>query len=67
MSDFPLIPKVAVLDPKVTFTLPKSLTASTGVDALTHAIYPPFRKPSESVCALPHLAGVGCLRIPWLF
>ena len=38
MSDFPLIPKVAVLDPKVTFTLPKSLTASTGVDALTHAI-----------------------------
>lgn len=38
MSDFPLIPAVAVLDPKVTFTLPKSLTASTGVDALTHAV-----------------------------
>ena len=38
MSDFPLIPDVAVLDPKVTFTLPKSLTATTGVDALTHAI-----------------------------
>ena len=38
ISDFPLIPAVAVLDPKVTFTLPKTLTATTGVDALTHAI-----------------------------
>lgn len=38
LSDFPLIPRVAVLDPKVTFTLPKSLTAATGVDALTHAV-----------------------------
>ncbi len=38
INDFPLIPKVAVLDPKVTFTLPKSLTATTGMDALTHAV-----------------------------
>ena len=38
IMDFPLIPKYAVLDPKMTYTLPKSLTASTGMDALTHAI-----------------------------
>ncbi|MCR4743110.1 MAG: iron-containing alcohol dehydrogenase [Treponema sp.] len=38
INSFPLIPKIAVLDPKVTFTLPKSLTASTGMDALTHAV-----------------------------
>lgn len=38
INSFPLIPKVAVLDAKVTFTLPKSLTASTGMDALTHAV-----------------------------
>ncbi|MBR6340627.1 MAG: iron-containing alcohol dehydrogenase [Treponema sp.] len=38
ISDFPLIPKIAVLDPKVTFTLPANLTATTGMDAMTHAI-----------------------------
>lgn len=51
MSDFPLIPKVAVLDPKVTFTLPKSLTASTGVDALTHAVE------RRNMLMASHLAG----------
>ena len=38
ISDFPLIPKIAVLDPKVTFSLPANLTATTGMDAMTHAI-----------------------------
>ena len=38
MNSFPLIPSYAVLDPKVTFTLPKGLTATTGMDALTHAV-----------------------------
>ena len=38
ISDFPLIPRVAVLDPEMTRSLPKHLTATTGMDALTHAI-----------------------------
>jgi alcohol dehydrogenase class IV len=38
ISDFPLIPKIAVLDPKLTLNLPKFYTATTGMDALTHAI-----------------------------
>lgn len=38
ISDFCLIPKVAVLDPEITIGLSKQLTASTGMDALTHAI-----------------------------
>ena len=38
INDFPLIPKYAVLDPEVTRNLPPSLTATTGMDALTHAV-----------------------------
>lgn len=33
-----LVPDVAVLDPKMTISLPKKITASTAVDALTHSI-----------------------------
>ncbi|MDO4317649.1 MAG: iron-containing alcohol dehydrogenase [Lachnospiraceae bacterium] len=38
INDFPLIPRYAVLDPETTRTLPASLTATTGMDALTHAV-----------------------------
>ena len=38
ISDFCLIPDYAVLDEKLTVTLPSKLTATTGMDAFTHAI-----------------------------
>ena len=38
INDFNLIPDYAVLDYHVTLGLPKSITATTGMDALTHAV-----------------------------
>lgn len=38
VNDFCLIPSHALLDYKMTITLPKFLTATTGMDALTHAV-----------------------------
>lgn len=38
LMDFNLIPSIAVLDPLCTTSLPPHLTATTGMDALTHAV-----------------------------
>jgi alcohol dehydrogenase len=38
ISDPVLVPKLAILDPQLTQSLPKHLTAYTGIDALTHAL-----------------------------
>ena len=38
INDFALIPRYVLLDPAVTTGLPAPLTATTGMDALTHAV-----------------------------
>jgi alcohol dehydrogenase class IV len=38
IADFPLFPRLAILDPETTRTLPGSVAAATGMDAMTHAI-----------------------------
>ena len=38
INDFPLIPRYTMLDPNLTVGLPPFVTATTGMDALTHAI-----------------------------
>ena len=40
------VPRMAILDPKMTEKLPKLLTASTGMDAMTHAV--------EALHSIPH-------------
>ena len=38
LVDYTLVPDMAIVDPTLTLSMPATLTADTGIDALTHAI-----------------------------
>ena len=52
------IPEVAVVDPDMTATMPKGLTAATGMDALTHAIEGYITKGAWEMTDMFHLKAI---------
>ncbi|MCD7785340.1 MAG: lactaldehyde reductase [Oscillospiraceae bacterium] len=52
------IPEVAVVDPDMMSTMPKSLTAATGMDALTHAIEGYITKAHCTISDMFHLEAI---------
>ena len=58
INDFALIPDYAVLDPALTRGLPPMLTATTGMDALTHAIEGYITKGAWEMSDMFHLEAI---------
>lgn len=56
--DSKAIPKVAIVDPDLMATMPKSLTAATGMDALTHAIEGYITVGSDELSDMFHLKAI---------
>ena len=52
------IPVVAVVDPEMMYTMPKGLTAATGMDALTHAIEGYITKGAWELSDMFHLKAI---------
>src|SRR3546814_10640957 len=48
LVDYSLVPDVAIVEPRLTLSMPASVTADSGVDALTHAL-----EAAVSIFALP--------------
>lgn len=60
-----LLPRLALLDPEVTLSLPRGLTAATGVDALVHAIESMTNRKAHPLNDPPAMRAIGLIR-RWL-
>ena len=61
-ADNYLIPNVAILDPNMTIGLPKSLTAATGMDALSHCVEAIHSLQSEPIADALAFHGIRMIR-----
>lgn len=43
-------PKIAIIDPELTYSMPKSVTASSGIDVLSHALEAYWSKNHQPIC-----------------
>lgn len=50
MNDPAMYPKIAVIDPELTLTVPKQITASTGLDVLAHAVESYWATIHQPIC-----------------
>lgn len=50
MNDPAMYPKIAVIDPELTLSVPKQITASTGLDVLAHAVESYWSTLNQPVC-----------------
>ncbi len=62
LADYSLSPDVAIVDPQFVMSMPKGLTADTGIDALTHAL-----EAAVSVFASPYTDANALQAIPLIF
>ncbi len=51
MNDPVMYPKIAVIDPELTLTVPPQVTASTGLDVLSHAIESYWSTLNQPICS----------------
>ncbi len=61
-ADYSLTPSVAIIDPQLVMTMPKSLVAYGGIDALTHAL-----ESYVSICATDYTRGLSKEAIKSIF
>ena len=62
LADYELLPKMAIVDSDFMMTMPRGLTAATGIDAMTHAL-----EAYASIMATPYTDGQALVALKLIF
>ena len=63
MNDPAMYPKIAVIDPELTLTVPPQITASTGLDVLAHAVESYWATIHQPVCTACSIYSLSLIHI----